>query len=125
LNYVVYATPSENLSLLGRSSREKLNLVEVWSELPSCDFVQAKSGNGKNALRAEGEGLYIWVLPSTVEVLDKKPLLRAIGKRFKGRMNFLWVEAWPADVSREQCIAQAMAFNDEQIARAIRSRRTG
>ncbi len=126
MDHVLYAPTEGELSLVAPKSLEALILCEIWSELPPYEFSPTPSSSGKTAMKAMGENFYIWVPPTTAEVLaatkdlNKKPLLRAHGRRSGGFINILVVEVLPAETDQAACIEDAEKFNRKQLARARR-----
>ena len=56
---------------------------EVWEKLPDLHFEEATASGGAKALRAKGQGYYIWVAPAVVikkEVNPNMPFF-ALGTR--------------------------------------------
>lgn len=116
MSYIIYAPSKDAISLLAKP--EALVVSEIWRRLPPCDFTETRARNRKKALVVEQPGIYIWVPPTTVEVLEGHPLLSAIGTRFAGKLHFFMVEAIPKGMSREDFITRAQTFNEQQLRRA-------
>ncbi|MDR3581901.1 MAG: hypothetical protein P4L67_01360 [Candidatus Pacebacteria bacterium] len=115
--YVIYGVSKEEMSSIPPKRKNEVILCEIWSELPPFSFAEVPAGGGKKALRAEGDGLYVYVPPSTVDELEKRrPLLRAFSHPLKGA-HFFWVEPIPAN-SYEDVFLATQAFNKEQLSRA-------
>ena len=116
MSYILYAVEQEKLGRVRHP--EKLVLVEVWSELPPCNFTTVKARGGDLGRAAEDCGTYVWVPPSTAEVLEKRPILMAIGRRGKRFVNFFWVDAMPEGTPLETVVFRAKAFNEKELAGA-------
>ena len=56
---------------------------EVWNKLPDFHFQEAAASRGAKALRAKGQGFYIWVDPAVVIKMEVNPNLPflALGTR--------------------------------------------
>ena len=126
MDHVLYAPDEQELSSVPPGNLEAVTLCEIWSGLPPYDFSPTPSSTGKMAMKTMGENISIWIPPATVEAieaaknLDRKPLLKAHGRRRGDFIDFLVVEALPTGTSQEACIEEVKRFNHKQLIRARR-----
>ncbi len=120
---VCYTPSLEEWSSVARS---KAFLCEIWKGIPDLDFITSRSATGHEALKVEGDELYVWIHPSVVKRLkqaEPMPFLKAFGRRLPGeKINFILVEEAEDGNSLEEMISWAKDFNGQQLTRAQRRR---
>lgn len=105
----------------------RLALWEVWQGLPAHEFQKSPSAGGALGLRAQADGLYIWVPPDVCQLLETDPgtLLMAYGHRTDGSLRMTiqptggWAlyskEQFGTSESPEQATQRAKELNAKRI----------
>lgn len=90
---------------------ENNNFLEVWQGLPRYTFEETASRGNLPCFRAEGPGIYIWVMSDAYAAIQKNPnqLLFALGNRRQGSVDFFCVVPAPEEVSSSVVDAVALA----------------
>lgn len=113
-DYVLYAVEPGSFSEIKHP--EFVITCELWKELPPLKFEKKKTHGGHDALCADSAEGYVWIPPSSAAPLAPSRILRALGSRSGRRMHFFWIEPQAEGADYMTMLADAKAFNVQQIA---------